>query len=158
MKRFVQVTLRRLGACFLAGVFALLPLVITVAVIVWVANFVAGFLGPDTLLGAGIRNLGLHFASDATLAYLIGALVVLGLVFVVGVLVQAGARNLFQRLATALVRRIPIVGSIYGTSQQLVAMLDKKDDAHLKGMRAVFCLFGKEGGAGFLALLVSPQL
>jgi uncharacterized membrane protein len=157
MKWLVQATLRRAGQSFLAGVFALLPVVITVAVIVWVAGFLEGFLGPDSILGSGIRNLGLHFASDATLAYLIGALLVLGAVFVIGVLVEAGARNLFQRLTGALLSRIPIIGSIYGTSQQLVGMLEKKDDANLKGMKVVFCLFGNEGGAGFLALLVSAE-
>jgi uncharacterized membrane protein len=141
----------------LAGVFALLPLVITLGVIVWVAGFLQGFLGPDSILGSGIRLLGLHFASDATLAYLIGALVVLGGVYAVGVLVEAGARNLIQRLSDAVLSRIPIVGSIYGTSKQLVGMLDKQADDALKGMKVVFCLFGGEGGAGFLALLVSDE-
>jgi uncharacterized membrane protein len=157
MRRLIRATLRRAGRCFLAGVFALLPVIITVAVIVWVAEYLARILGPDSILGDGIRRLGLHFASDATLAYLIGALLVLGLVFVVGVLVEAGARNLFQRVTEGVLGRIPLVGSVYGTSRQMVAMLEKKDDANLKGMRVVFCLFGGEGGAAFLALLVSPQ-
>src|SRR5262249_42833137 len=154
MRRLIRATLRRVGRCFLAGVFALLPVIITVAVIVWVAEYLARILGPDSILGDGIRRLGLHFASDATLAYLIGALLVLGLVFVVGVLVEAGARNLFQRVTEGVLGRIPLVGSVYGTSRQMVAMLEKKDDANLKGMRVVFCLFGGEGGAAFLALLV----
>jgi uncharacterized membrane protein len=132
-------------------------LVITLGVIIWVAGFLQGFLGPDSILGSGIRLLGLHFASDATLAYLIGALFVLGVVFAVGVLVEAGARSLIQRLTDAILSRIPIVGSIYGTSKQLVGMLDKQADDPLKGMKVVFCLFGAEGGAGFLALLVSEE-
>ena len=157
MRRLVRTTFVRAGRYFLAGVFALLPLIATVAVIVWVAGFLAGILGPDSILGGGIRRLGLHFATDSTLAYLIGSLLVLGLVFVVGVLVEAGARNLFHRLTEAILSRIPIVGSIYGTSKQVVAMFEKKEDANLKGMTVVFCLFGGGGGAGFLALLVSPQ-
>ena len=157
MRRLIRAILRRAGRCFLAGVFALLPVIITVAVIGWVGGYLAGILGPDSILGGGIRRLGLHFASDATLAYLIGALLVLGLVFVVGVLVEAGARNLFQRVTEGVLGRIPLVGSVYGTSRQVVAMLEKKDDANLKGMSVVFCLFGDGGGAGFLALLVSPQ-
>jgi uncharacterized membrane protein len=157
MRRLIRATFRRAGRCFLAGVFALLPVIITVAVIAWVAGYLAGILGPDSVLGGAIRRLGLHFASDATLAYLIGALLVLGLVFVVGVLVEAGARNLFQRVTEGVLGRIPLVGSVYGTSRQVVAMLEKKDDAKLKGMRVVFCLFGGGGGAAFLALLVSPE-
>jgi uncharacterized membrane protein len=157
MRRLIRAALRRAGRCFLAGVFALLPVILTVAVIAWVGGYLAGILGPDSILGGGIRRLGLHFASDATLAYLIGALLVLGLVFVVGVLVEAGARNLFQRLTEGVLGRIPLVGSVYGTSRQVVALLEKKDDANLKGMRVVFCLFGGEGDAAFLALLVSPE-
>ena len=157
MKRLVQGLFARVGRSFLAGVFALLPLVITLAVIAWVAGFLQGFLGPDSLLGGGLRALGLHFASDAALAYLIGALFVLGAVFAIGVLVEAGARNLIQRLTDAVLSRIPIVGSLYGTSKQLVGMLDKKPDDPLKGMKVVFCLFGEGGGAGFLALLVSEE-
>jgi uncharacterized membrane protein len=64
---------------------------------------------------------------------------------------------LFHRLTEAILSRIPIVGSIYGTSKQVVAMFEKKEDASLKGMTVVFCLFGGGSGAGFLALLVSPQ-
>ena len=43
---------------------------------------------------------------------------------------------------------------MYGTSKQLVGLVDKKQDDNLKGMKAVFCVFG---GTGVLALLVSPQ-
>lgn len=157
MKHFTQALLRRVGSCFLAGVFALLPLVITVAIIIWVTGFLAQFLGPGTLIGDAIRNLGLRFGSDEALAYVVGTLVVLAAVFLVGVLVQAGAKNVLQRLTHAILRRIPIVGSIYGTSQQLVALLDKKDPNQMSGMSVVFCLFGKESGTGFLALLVSPE-
>jgi uncharacterized membrane protein len=35
-------------------------------------------------------------------------------------------------------------------------MFDQKDATPLKGMKVVFCCFGKQAGAGFLALLVSP--
>jgi len=55
------------------------------------------------------------------------------------------------------VRKIPLIGSIYGTSKQLVGMLDKRADADIKGMSVVFCTFGASGGCGVLALLVSPE-
>jgi uncharacterized membrane protein len=82
---------------------------------------------------------------------------VLGLVFVVGVAVEVGAKNLVQRLLDAVLQRIPIIGSVYGTSKQLVSLVDKREGADLAGMQAVFCLFGGESGVGVLALLVSPE-
>jgi len=71
--------------------------------------------------------------------------------------VEAGARGFFQRVFDALLSRIPLVGGIYGTSKQVVAMLDHKGGDQLSGMRAVFCTFSQENGCGVLALLVSPE-
>jgi uncharacterized membrane protein len=142
---------------FLAGVLTILPLAITVAIIAWVAGFVRQFVGPGTLVGNFLQGFGLHFVSDNALAYLIGVLLVLAVLFALGVVVESGARTLIQRLLDAVLQRIPIIGSVYGTSKQIVSMLDQKDAAALKSMQVVFCYFGKEAGAGFLALLVSPE-
>jgi uncharacterized membrane protein len=86
-----------------------------------------------------------------------GIVLVLAVILAIGVVAESGARSLIQRLLDAILKRIPIVGSVYGTSKQIVSMLDQKDAAVLKSMQVVFCYFGKEAGAGFLALLVSPE-
>ncbi len=156
MQALIGTTLRRAAQCFVAGIIAILPLVITVVVVSWVGGLVSQFLGPGTLFGQA-RGVGLHFVENKTAAYVIGAALVLALIFLVGALAQAGAKNLLQRLLDKILQRIPIVGSVYGTSKQLVGIIDKKEDADLKGMKAVFCLFGGTHGAGVLALLVSPE-
>ena len=157
MQWLLNMTFRRAVSCFLAGALAILPAVITVAVVVWVVGFLQKLLGPDTLIGQAIRGLGLGLVSNDTVAYILGVVLVLVGVFAVGVAVESGARNLLQRMLDAVLQRIPIVGNVYGTSKQFVAMLGKKDDANLKGAKAVFCVFGKESGAGVLAILVSPE-
>jgi uncharacterized membrane protein len=149
--------LRRLAQWFVAGVLIILPVAITVAVIAWVADFVRRLVGPGTLVGDFLTRFGLRFVSDEALAYAVGVVVVLAVIFAVGVAAESGARRLIQRLLDAVLQRIPIVGSVYGTSQQVVSLLGQKDAAALKSMRVVFCCFGKEAGAGFLALLVSPE-
>ncbi len=149
--------LRRLLRFFLAGLLAVLPVIITVAIVAWAAGFVRRILGPGTLIGEGLTGLGLRFVTNDTVAYLIGGLLVLGCVLLLGVLVEAGAKNLVQRLLDVAMRRIPIVNSIYGTSKQLVTLFEKKDPDKLQGMKAVFCFFGEKTGAGLLALLVSPE-
>lgn len=156
MTQFLGTAVRRLLRYFVAGVLAILPVVVTVAVVAWVAGFLRGILGPGTWLGEGLRRLGLPFA-DGWRAYVAGAALVLAAVFVLGVVVEAGARNLIERLLDGLLRHIPLVGNIYGTSKQLVGLLGKRDEASLKGMQAVFCHFGQEHGGGVLALLVSSQ-
>lgn len=152
-----DMTFRRAARWFVAGIIAILPVVITVAVVAWVGAFVSRFLGPSTVVGQALRGLGLRFATNETAAYAVGAALVLTLIFVIGAAAEAGAKNLFQRLLDATVQRIPIIGSVYSTSKQLVSMVDKKGDDNLKGMRAVFCYFGDTTGVGILALLVSPE-
>jgi uncharacterized membrane protein len=149
--------MRRVAQWFVAGVLIILPVAITVAVIAWVAAFVHRFVGPDTLVGDFLTRFGLRFVSDDALAYVVGVVVVLAVIFAIGVAAESGARRLLQRLLDAVLQRIPIIGSVYGTSQQVVSMFGQKDAAALKGMRVVFCCFGREAGAGVLALLVSPE-
>ncbi len=156
MSGLVMENFRRLARSFLAGILAVLPVVITVAIIAWAVDFVHKILGPGTLFGVGLTGLGLRFVTNDTAAYLIGGLLVLGGVLAIGVAVEAGAKNLVQRLLDFAMQRIPIIGSIYGTSKQLVTLFEKKDPQKLQGMKAVFCFFGEKTGVGVLGLLVSP--
>ena len=157
MSRLVTNNIRRLVRFFLAGILALLPVVITVAIVAWVAGFVRQILGPGTLIGEGLTALGLRLVTNDSVAYLVGGLLVLGCVLLLGVFVEAGAKNLVQKMLDLAMRRIPIINSIYGTSKQLVTLFEKKDPDKLQGMKAVFCFFGEKTGAGILALLVSPE-
>ncbi|MCA9101577.1 MAG: DUF502 domain-containing protein [Planctomycetales bacterium] len=157
-----KAVVKRLAAYFLAGVFSILPLVITVAVVIWVTGFVGQFIGPGTTLGDLLEKLGRTQRRGVvdgrdTVAYVIGWAMVLGVIFIIGFFVEAGGKRLVQSVVDALLARIPLIGGIYGTSKQLVGMLDKKDEADLKGMSVVYCMFGSEHGAGLLALLVSPE-
>jgi len=141
----VRRVLKRLLQWFIAGVLALLPLIITVGVVVWVAGYVKAIFGPGTMFGQVMRRFGLQFVSNETGAFVIGVLLVLGAIFLVGVGAESGARKLMQRLFDALLHRIPLIGSIYGTSKQVVAMLDRRDTEALKGMQVVLCYFGQQG-------------
>ncbi|MFZ5829900.1 MAG: DUF502 domain-containing protein [Planctomycetota bacterium] len=160
MRSFLQSAGRRVFACFLTGLFAILPLVITVAIVVWVADFLHRMIGPNTFLGGGLRSIGATAATNLTLAYVFGWLIVLGVVFALGVVMEAGAKRMLQRLIDGVLGRVPVLGGVYNTSKQVVDMLDqkkKKEEANLKGMSPVFCFFGKEHGAAVLGLLVSPE-
>ncbi len=153
----VRAVAGRLLKYFLAGVFAILPLVITVAIVAWVANFLKTILGPDTPFGQAIGRLG-YTTEGGLWAYLLGWVTVLGVVFLLGVAVEMGAKSLFQRVVEGIVHRVPLIGAIYKTARQLTGMLDRGEENELKGMSVVYCVFGKQNGAGFLALLVSPEI
>ena len=124
MSGLVMKNFQRLARSFLAGILAVLPVVITVAIVAWVAGFVRQILGPGTLIGEALTTLGLRFVTNDSVAYFIGGLLVLGCVLVIGVFVQAGAKNLVQRLSDLAMQRIPIIGSIYGTSNNLTRYMN----------------------------------
>ena len=152
----------RLTAYFLTGVFALLPLAITVAIVAWVAAKIHYFVGPDAWLGRRLAGIGMEISEDSPWVgdsgYLLGWIVVLAALFGLGfLLVELGIKRFVGRLVDALVSRIPLIGQVYGTSKQMVDMLDQGDSDKLKGMAPVFCYFGEGRNGGALALLVSPE-
>jgi uncharacterized membrane protein len=157
MSKIISSWLQRIGGCFLAGLLAILPVVLTLAIVIWVANFIQTYLGRNSQFGQVLASLGVRLGSDEVFAYAVGWVVVLLSVFLLGLLVQFGARRLFQWLLDALLMRIPLIGSIYGTSKQIVEMFDRQKGSDLTGMSVVFCSFGTAGGPGVLALMPSPQ-
>ena len=159
MNRLISGTRRRVVATFLAGLITILPLVITLAVIIWVANFIQGFVGPKSFLGGWMQKAGMQLvpAGNTTLAYLIGCLLVLASIFLLGMFVRTGIRKFFDKIVETTMRRIPIAGSIYGAATQIVGLLEQQDESELKKMSVVFCRFGTDSGAAFLALLPTPE-
>jgi uncharacterized membrane protein len=149
-----------LVATFLSGLFAILPLVITVAIISWVAEKVYGLIEPGTKIGDGLRSVGMwfQFVTNETAATVVGCLFVVIGIWAFGLLVKTKAKATFENVMNAIVNRIPFVKGVYGTAQQVIGMLDKSDEDEFSSMSAVFCDFGENQGAGFLALLASNQM
>lgn len=157
MQTTVTSLVKKFAACFLAGLLVVLPIVLTIGVVAWVAGFVFQLIGPGTPVGRALESLGLHFATNSLAAYVLGWIVVLAVVFCLGLLVEAGAKRFLTRFFDALTRRVPLIGGVYGTAKQLVAMFDRKNESEIKSMCAVWCYFGKEAGAAVLALMPSPE-
>jgi len=142
---------------FLAGVLLLLPLAVTTFVVGWSVSFIYGFVGPGTVVGRFLTSLGLGFSSSSLAAYLIGILMVVALIYLLGLI----AIVLQERLQDALdrvMRRIPLIGTVYDLSRRFVSMVDRKDADGLKSMSPVWCFFGGgRDGAAVLALLTSHE-
>jgi len=157
MNRVLFGTQRQVMATFLAGLITILPLVITLAVIGWVANFIHGMVGPDTTVGGWLQSAGMRFApgGNALLAYIFGCMLVLVSIFVLGMFVRTGIKRFWDNIVAGVMSRIPLAGSVYSAATQIVGLLEKKDGSELQGMSVVYCSFGKENGTGILALLPS---
>jgi uncharacterized membrane protein len=153
--------LGRIFRTFLAGVLALLPIAVTVFVTAWVASLIAGYAGPGSFIGRLIirlgASLGLTIAPSSTVAYLIGLAIILGAIFMLGLLVEAGLQTFLLNSIDWLILRIPIVSNVYELSKRFVSLMDRGDQDSLKTMQPVWCFFGGEGGAAVLGLMPSPQ-
>jgi len=151
---------RRLNSYFLTGLLAILPLVLTIVILSWVAGIVNGYIGPRTSFGQFLRSLGYQFSpiSNYTLAYVLGIVLVLATIFLLGLILESGARKLLQRLIDKTLHQLPLVRSIYKTTEKLINLVPNSDDDSLNGMQVVFCRFGPDtGGTGVLALLPSAE-
>ncbi|MEX0643508.1 MAG: DUF502 domain-containing protein [Pirellulales bacterium] len=149
---------KKLLRIFVVGAVAILPLVITMMVVIWVSGYLTSMLGPNAVVGSLLRRMGLMFVDSGILADIVGWLIVLCAIFGLGMLVELGARRLVYDRLDSIAERIPVLGGIYGTARQLVGMMDTKGNPDLKTMQVVFCNFGGDSGAAFLALLPTNEL
>ena len=153
----------RILRIFLAGVLALLPIAVTVFVIAWAASLVASFAGPGSFIGrliAGLGNsLGLNIEPTSGAAYLLGLAIIVGAIFVLGLLVESGLRSFILNSLDWLIMRIPLVSTVYDLSKRFVAIVDRGGGGEdsLKSMSPVWCFFGGEGSAAVLGLMPSPE-
>ena len=140
----------RILRTFLAGVIALLPIAVTLFVILWIASLVASFAGPGSFVGRLITrlgaSLGLNISPSSGTAYLLGFLVILGCIFLLGLVVETRLWPWIQNGLDALMMRISLVSNVYDLSKRFVSLVDRGDQGDLKSMRPVWCFFGGEGG------------
>jgi uncharacterized membrane protein len=142
---------------FISGFLVLLPLVVTIVVIVWVGTFIYAYLGPDSAVGRVLISIGFRLSDSPVVAYALGAVVVIGLIYLLGLGVESRLESRVRHLIDSLMQRIPFVGNLYDVSKRFVAIMDRKDQDGLKSMSPVWCFFGGEGGAAVLGLLPMPR-
>ncbi|MGQ0701068.1 MAG: DUF502 domain-containing protein [Panacagrimonas sp.] len=106
---------RRLTRTFLTGLFVLLPIMVTLAIVMWVIGM------AETVLGGFIRVL---LPGDAYLPGM-GLVVSLVLVLVVGVLMQAiFFREVINWLEDQL-ERIPLIKTVYSAVKDLTGLFSR---------------------------------
>ena len=149
---------KRVSKTFIAGLLAALPLVLTLAAIIWLVDFIQRFLGPKSAFGKLWKSIGLQFISSETAAYIIGVLATFILIFLLGLLVQTGMKYRWQAMVDGIMESLPLVRTIYNALNKLMRMFEQKEEADMKAMTAVVCHFGGKGGTAVLALMPSPEI
>lgn len=140
------------------GLLALLPLAITIMFLVWITNFLVRQLGPRTTIGNFLRSIGLPITGDSVLAYFVGWTIVIVVIFLLGFIVDIGARKYIKITIDNVMQKIPLINKLYNVSVRIVEMVDQKEQQDLKGMQVVYCFFGGERGAAFLALMPTSKV
>jgi uncharacterized membrane protein len=145
-----------IATTWLAGLLALLPLALSLALLGWVVSLLNRLIGPSSMVGKLFAGLGQPFVSSQELAWLLGTVALVVALYPLGLAVQLGLKGPLSRLFDYTLRRIPLIGPLYGLADRFVGLLDKKEDADLAAMSPVWCFFGGDGTA-VLALLPNPQ-
>jgi len=149
---------RGLVSTFLAGFFVVLPIALTLSIMNWVAGKFQQALGPGSFPGNLLRSIGLQFVTNDIMASLVGWIAALAGIWLLGLLVKTTTRYRFEEWFDGLLKRIPLVKSIYGPISQVVSMFQKRGQSDVSGMPVVYCTFGAHQGGGFLALLPSKDV
>ncbi|MCB1742275.1 MAG: DUF502 domain-containing protein [Gammaproteobacteria bacterium] len=147
----------RISRTFVAGLVAILPLALTLALIVWLVDFIHDLLGPSSRFGRILGSIGLNFVTSDIVAYLIGAMVTVLLVYLTGALAEAGLKNKLNVLVEGTIEHVPVVRSIYSAVKRLMSAFDSETDAELRAMSTILCHLGGRGGTAVLGLMPSAQ-
>lgn len=141
----------------LAGILAVLPLALTAAVVLWLADILVRLAGPNSTVGAFLKQIGWNLGSTETGAYVGGALFALAIIYVFGLMIQTILKGRWEQLVESIVLRLPIVKTIYDAAKRVVQIVDSGDGTNMKSMTPVICQFGGEGGTCFPAFLSTSE-
>ena len=159
MKRLVRWIWRKgLVSTFMAGFFVILPIAITIGIMGYMGSLLKTWLGAKSTLGSLLQGVGLHYVTNATLASIIGWIIVLLAIWMLGALVKSAARYRFDNFVYETLNQIPVISSIYGPVSKVVGMLKRDEESEMQSMSVVYCEFGAAHGGGFLALLSSEKI
>ncbi len=149
--------LRSLLRPFVAGLIAVLPIGLTVAIIAWLAAIVTDLVGPGSALGSMLKRFGLNIGPTETGAYLGGILTAMVLIYVLGLIVESRLKGRWETLTDGILSRLPLVRTIYDASKKIAQMAEPRDSPDIQTMTPVLVQFGGKDGTSFPAFLPTSE-
>ena len=147
----------RVGRVFISGLLAVLPLALTIFVVGWLLSLLNQYIGPNSAFGRFLASFGVGSGASQFVHYLIGLAIIGGGIYVLGLIVESRLGPWLTAQIGRLVRRIPVVSSIYELAARFVSVVDSREGAKLKNMSSGWCHFGGKRGAAVLALIPSTK-
>ena len=159
MKEFLKkIWSAKIAGNFFAGLFALLPVVLTFVILNWVIDKIYNLIGPNTLIGNLLSFGGGSLVGPGhdTLSFILGLLLAVVSIWGIGLFAKSLAKNQLDKGVDLLFTRLPIIRSIYKPVSKVVRLFNSEGNDELKGMRVVSCRLGGSSGVDMLALM-PPQ-
>lgn len=151
---------RHLLRVFVTGLLAALPLAATLFVFGWAFALLRRWVGPASPFGAWLGRIGVGVAESELLGYAVGIALIAAGILLLGLLTELGLQRGLVDLLNAVMRRIPLVRSVYELAQRFVELMSRRDPQGTRAMRPVWCHFGgrAEPHSAVLGLQSSPEV
>ncbi|NVK21551.1 MAG: DUF502 domain-containing protein [Kangiellaceae bacterium] len=114
--------MKSISKIFIQGLFAILPVVLTIAFIIWLVSTLETYLKQVILL----------VISEQSYWPGLGLLVGIVLIFALGLLIKAYLGQVIVNALNRLMERIPLVGAIYNAFNDMVKFLSPSGEKDLK--------------------------
>lgn len=131
--------LRKLGNYFLAGLLALLPLVITVALVGFVYAKLVSWLGPSSPFGQFMLSLADVTALPPLATYLLTFALVVLVVLGLGSLASRYTGQRIISFFNSLIGRIPFINKVYSSTEQVVQLFNSSSGDSVSALSDVVC-------------------
>jgi uncharacterized membrane protein len=127
----------------------------------WAVSLLWRWLGPGSAVGSVLSGIGLGMSGSEFVGYLLGLGIVALAILLLGVFIERAIGRSVARLVDQLLRRIPLVRTVWDLAQRMVGLLQQNPPGGPEGgtrsLTPVWCHFGGPGGAAALALLSSSE-
>ncbi|QPV62995.1 DUF502 domain-containing protein [Halosimplex litoreum] len=126
---------------FITGAALTIPILITVMILAFVVNFILQAISPVVDLVSEQYGVGTNL--DPIVMELLAVLTLVTLIFVIGLVAEARSGNGFERVFDTLMARIPGVGSVYTSFNEMTELLLSNDAESFREVKLVE--FPREG-------------
>lgn len=152
--------MKRLSGMFIAGLFAMLPLVVTIAIIGFLADKLNKILGPGSAFGklfsvTVTQADGSIQQEFSTLGYISSFVIVILLILVVGFFAQRVTGKRIGGWVNHLISKVPFINKVYGSVEQVVSLVNQSDSDAVGALSNV--VFAKIANTKVIGMLSSPD-
>ncbi|WP_135363368.1 DUF502 domain-containing protein [Halosimplex halophilum] len=132
---------RKVRQVFLSGAALTIPLLITVMILAFVVNFILQAISPVVAFLS--ENYGIGSDLSPLVMELLAVLTFVTLIFVIGLVAETRSGNGFERVFDTLMARIPGIGSLYTSFNEMTELLLSNDAESFREVKLVE--FPREG-------------